>query len=57
MCSGDGSVGWVLQEVDKLDMHVSITWVLREVISLGNPTADLDPSFQMLHCDNVFQVI
>lgn len=24
VCSGDGSVGWVLQEVDKLDMHVSI---------------------------------
>lgn len=23
VCSGDGSVGWVLQEVDKLDMHVS----------------------------------
>lgn len=22
VCSGDGSVGWVLQEVDKLDMHV-----------------------------------
>ncbi|KAH9628869.1 hypothetical protein HF086_001104 [Spodoptera exigua] len=24
VCSGDGSVGWVLQEVDKLDMHANI---------------------------------
>lgn len=24
VCSGDGSVGWVLSEIDKLDMHVSI---------------------------------
>lgn len=23
VCSGDGSVGWVLSEIDKLDMHVS----------------------------------
>lgn len=22
VCSGDGSVGWVLSEIDKLDMHV-----------------------------------
>lgn len=25
VCSGDGSVGWVLSEIDKLDMHVSIS--------------------------------
>lgn len=24
VCSGDGSVGWVLSEIDKLDMHVSL---------------------------------
>lgn len=27
VCSGDGSVGWVLQEVDKLEMHVSTFFV------------------------------
>lgn len=25
VCSGDGSVGWVLSEIDKLDMHVSFS--------------------------------
>lgn len=24
VCSGDGSVGWVISEIDKLDMHVSL---------------------------------
>ena len=24
MCSGDGSVGWVLSEIDRLNMHVSV---------------------------------
>lgn len=23
ICSGDGSVGWVLSEIDRLNMHVS----------------------------------
>jgi diacylglycerol kinase (ATP) len=25
ICSGDGSIGWVLAEIDRLNMHVSIT--------------------------------
>lgn len=29
VCSGDGSVGWVLQELDKLDMHVSYVLFMR----------------------------
>lgn len=27
VCSGDGSVGWVLAEIDNLNMHVSTTYI------------------------------
>lgn len=36
VCSGDGSVGWVLSEIDKLDMHVGVTvWWLTQIWSFA----------------------
>lgn len=30
ICSGDGSIGWVLSEIDRLNMHVSISRITRQ---------------------------
>jgi diacylglycerol kinase (ATP) len=32
ICSGDGSIGWVLAEIDRLNMHVSIVFALAHKI-------------------------
>lgn len=31
VCSGDGSVGWVLAEIDNLNMHVSFENLINEL--------------------------